>query len=367
MVLTNYWWLLIWLFTAGILANYYFPKQPVKVYGETIYQWSIPAILLLVIPYVVWAGTRGSFADTNTYRTLFYEAPTQLKDISEFINNNSKDKGFFVLLVLIKSLVGESDVLYFTLIAAIQMFLLMITYQKYSSNLWISFFLFITSTSYLSWMFNGMRQFLAVCICFYSTKYILGKDYLKAVVLIIIASTIHGTAIIMLLSFFIARGQAWNKKTMFFIFLAIIAVFYVGNFTTILSNVLEGTQYGNIMESEIWISDDGTNILRVLVNAIPAILSFVGRKYIQKEGTLLINLCTNMSIIATGIYLVSMVTSGIYIGRLPIYMILFSYILLPWEIENLFTEESKRIVYVIMCIGYLLFFYYQMHFASSLL
>ena len=95
--------------------------------------------------------------------------------------------------------------------------------------------------------------------------------------------------------------------------------------------------------------------------AIPAILSFIGLKYIQEADDPVINLCTNMSIISSGIYLVSMVTSGIFIGRLPIYASLYSYILLPWEIEHIFMRKSARLVTVAAVVAYCGFFYYQMH------
>ena len=70
-----------------------------------------------------------------------------------------------------------------------------------------------------------------------------------------------------------------------------------------------------------------------------------------------------MSIVSVGFYVVSMFTSGIFIGRLPIYFSLYSYILLPWEIDNMFTKRSARLVYVMTICAYLAFYYYQMHFA----
>ena len=85
------------------------------------------------------------------------------------------------------------------------------------------------------------------------------------------------------------------------------------------------------------------------------------------EDDQLINLCTNFSLVTAGLYLVSMFTSGIFLGRLPIYTSLYSYILLPWEIENLFIRESKRLMYVAMIVGYLGFYYYQMHVGFRLL
>ena len=367
MALTNYWWLLIWLFAIGGFLKYKLPKQKMNVHGVIEERWTILATIGLVLPYAIWAGTRGNFADTNAYRKMFIEAPAQLSDLVTYTVKIDKDKGFSAFIVLFKSFISDSHVLFFSAVAFFQMFCVAYIFRKYSRDFWITFFLFITSSSYLSWMFNGMRQFIAVCFCLLATRYVLDKNYLKSIILVIIASQFHGTAWIMLIVFFIAQGQAWNKKTLFFILLTILAVFYIGNFTNLLNDVLAGTQYGDMMSSDIWAQDDGTNIIRVMVNAVPAVLSFLGRKIIQKENNSLINLCTNMSIIGTGIYLISMVTSGIFIGRMPIYMMMYSYILLPWEIENFFTTKSKRIVYIMMMCGYLGYFYYQMHFAFSLL
>ena len=81
--------------------------------------------------------------------------------------------------------------------------------------------------------------------------------------------------------------------------------------------------------------------------------------YIQAEDDPVINFCTNMSIISTGIYIISMFTSGIFIGRLPIYASLYNYILLPWEIDHMFTKESKRLIMIVMVAAYLVFYWYQ--------
>lgn len=44
-------------------------------------------------------------------------------------------------------------------------------------------------------------------------------------------------------------------------------------------------------------------------------------------------------IISTALYAISMVTSGIFIGRLPIYCSLYANgILLPWELNHLFGQ-----------------------------
>ena len=45
---------------------------------------------------------------------------------------------------------------------------------------------------------------------------------------------------------------------------------------------------------------------------------------------------------------------------------IFGYILLPWEIDYLYKDNSRIIVYFLMIIFYLLFYYYQMHMAWGL-
>jgi hypothetical protein len=73
------------------------------------------------------------------------------------------------------------------------------------------------------------------------------------------------------------------------------------------------------------------------------------------------NLCVNASMITMALYLVSMVTSGIYVGRLPIYTTLYGYMSLPWIIDTVFERESARFITVLMIACFLGFFYIQMH------
>ena len=94
------------------------------------------------------------------------------------------------------------------------------------------------------------------------------------------------------------------------------------------------------------------------------ILSLVGLRFVRAEQSPLINIAVNCSIVTTALYIVSMFTSGILVGRLPIYTSIYSNcILLPWEIDNIFDEGSSRVVKVIAVIAYLAFYYYQCHVA----
>lgn len=323
--------------------------------------------VVAVLPLVIWAGYRGNVGDTGAYKQMFAEMPNALSNINSYMAEMDKDRGFYFLSAVIKCIIGNNDTIYFILVAAVQCYLLFKIYRKYSLSYVISFFLFVASTDYVSWMFNGMRQFVAVTITLASFPWILEKKYLRSIILILVASLFHQSALLVLPFVFIVQGKAWNKKTLLFIVAVIVAVLFADRFTDILDTMLAETQYKNVVTDwEIW-EDNGTNVLRVLVYSVPTLLSLIGLKYIRYADNPVINICTNMSIASTGLYVVSMFTSGIFIGRLPIYFSLYSYMLLPWQIENMFNKESGRIIKLIMIGAYLIFYYYQMHYTWNII
>lgn len=65
MILTNYWWLLIWVFIGGWVLNIYIPKRHEVVLGNTEVRWRVLPAFLLMLPYIVWAGFRSNaFGDS---------------------------------------------------------------------------------------------------------------------------------------------------------------------------------------------------------------------------------------------------------------------------------------------------------------
>lgn len=367
MTLTNYWWLLIWLAVAGGLLALAIPKRPVQVLGQIEYRWSWLAVLILASPYAIWCMNRSGFGDTEAYRQSFLDAPETVSQISMYLSEHPKDQGFSVLMILMKSIIGNSDKLFFLLIAVFQLFCIIYFFRKYSDDFLLCMFMFVASTDYLSWMFNGMRQFIAVSIILLSFGLVLKKRYIPAICLVLLASTIHGSALIMLPIIFVIRGKSWNKRTILMIVSICVAILFIGQFTSALDTMLAETQYSDLITNEIWTNDNGTNIFRVLFYSIPAILSLVGRHYVEEENSPVINMCVNCSICTALIYLLSVFSSGIYIGRLPIYTTLQGYAAVPWLIDHMFTKESARLVRIALIGGFLAFFYYQMHMAWGIL
>lgn len=361
--MSEYILVLIWLGIAAAVSTAMGQQSVVNICGKYERRYSLIWAVVVMLPIIWWAGNRDAVADTGVYMKQFNSMPNTVPELNEYMETVTKDKWFFYFSALIHVFLTRDTAVYFLILAAIQGGILVWIYRKFSTDYMLSIFLFIASTDYISWMYNGIRQFTAVTITFLGMGFILRRKYVLSILFILVAAQFHQSALLMIPFIFLAQGEAWNKKTILFGLIILVAVAGAGSFTGILDQVLADTQYQNVVSDWTTSNDDGTNILRVLVYSVPAILSFWGRRTIREKGDPVINLCTNMSIVSAGFYVLSAFTSGIFIGRLPIYFSLYSYILLPWEVRYLFGEEESKVIKGCMIAAYLLFYYYSMHIA----
>lgn len=363
MTLTNYWWLLIWLFLGGAIFGR-MPKCRERLNGEIVERWDIWPAIFMVLPYIVWAGFRGDIADTYLYRIGFLKAETSMSAILALFSDSTKeDVGYEIFVAVMRRIVGENADLFFLIIAAIQGLCMAMTFRRFSSNYWVCIFLFVASTDYMSWMMNGMRQFIAVTVIFACFDWMIQKKYIPLIFVILGASTFHQSALLMIPIIFIVQGEVWNYKTILMLVVTLAVVAFTDRFTPVLNDMLQNTNYDTVLGEEMLAWDDGTNFIRVLVYSVPALLSLVGLRYVRSANDPVINVSVNCAIVTMALYLVAMVTSGIYIGRLPIYTTLQGYIAVPWLVNNIFERRSAKFVMNLMVLLFCAFFYYQMFIA----
>ena len=356
--------MIFWTGIVAVLSQSVAVTNTEMVCGVEEERHSYLFALFSVLPIILWAGfrTERGYVNTNAYIRFYSTIPNTFGEVIQYIRNvNDSDWGFTLLTWLIKQVFGASYTPYLFIIALVQCTIVAFFFRKYSSNYSMSFFLFVASAEYFSWIFNGMRQFLAVVITLTAFKYLLDKQYIKYVLIVLIASTIHMTAIIMLPLAFVVQGKPWNKKTLLIIALALFAIVYTSQFTHLIDASVQNTQYSESISS--W-EDNGSNPIRVLFYSIPTVFSLLAINKIESDDNAVINVCVNMSIVSSALWLISMVTSGIYIGRLPIYVGLYNYVLYPYLIENYFDDiTNAQIAEFLMIVVYLVYYYYQIHIA----
>lgn len=356
---TSYWLLVIWCIGAGLVL-YKMPKEQLLVQGKVEHRWYWLTAMMLVFPYILWTGYRGIFVDTGAYIRHFMESSSELSSIPKMILNDEKDWGFYTLMVLTKAAGIRSYQTFFLIIATVQLLCMIYIFRRYSTDMWISFFVFIASTDYMSWMQNGIRQFTAVCILFAAFELLVQKKYIWFTIVTLIVSTIHGSSLLMLPFAYVMVGPALNRKTYLMIAAVALLIPFTDTVSPMMEQLLSDTQYNDVMTGDIWANDDGTNIIRVLVYSVPALIALFGHRYLRGSNDPVADMCINASMITMAVYLVSSVTSGIYIGRIPIYTTLHGYTVLPWLIDQIFEKTSARLIKLLMVMFYLAFFVYQM-------
>lgn len=354
-----YYFSLVWVSIFGAISN--LTSKQVKISDEVYENRSrLLMAIIAILPIIILAGCRTSVADTSAYISSFEEYPNNLSSAYSMIfDGTRRDPGFLFVSVLIKQFISTDYTVWLSIIAVISGISVMIPLYKYSCNFGVSIFLFVASCQF-TWMFNGMRQFLVASVIFGCTGLVLRRRFIPYVIIVCLLSTIHTSALILLPAYFIVTGEPWDKRTMLFIVLIILAMLFTSQFTGLLQDAVENTNYASSME-EFKSTDDGTSIMRVAVESVPIIIAFIYRNKIKDKLTPIIKLCINMSLVASGLYIISKIArSGIMLGRLPIYFSMYNLILLPWLINNIFDKKEKILVYYIMVIFYIMFFYYQM-------
>ena len=346
-------WVIIWGIMSQITA------RQVCV-GNEVYEKRVNLFMAFITFSVIifFAGFRTYVGDTDAYIKMFNNYPVLSEAHDIIFDSSAREPGFRLFSILIKTYISIEPNVWLFIIAAISGICIIKILYKYSSNYGMSIFLFMTSCQF-SWMFNGMRQFLVASIMFACTDFILKKKPIPYMIIALIMSTIHLSALIFIPVYFIVDGEPWDKRTMIFIICIVLAIVFTEKFTSILDVVVENSDYATSMKE--FKDDDGANIIRILVESVPVIIAFVYRDKINDKLTSIIKLSINMSLVASGLYIISKIAhSGIMLGRLPIYFSMYNLILLPWLINNIFDKRERMLTNFIMIICYLAFFYYQM-------
>ena len=101
---------------------------------------------------------------------------------------------------------------------------------------------------YYSYTFNIVRQFLAISIIFWATKYIEQEKYFKYIIFNIIASTIHTSAIMCFVFLFVTFGYRTEKRKFKIMAFGAAVIFVIVGFYLFNANI---TKYSNYFTSSV--------------------------------------------------------------------------------------------------------------------
>jgi transmembrane protein EpsG len=251
--------------------------------------------------------------------------------------------------MILKNFTNDPQLMIF-ITAFITNVLIIGVFYKYSRMIELSIFVYITSGFFITSM-NGIRQCLAAAIVFAATKFLFDGNWKRYFLVVLIATSIHETAIILIPIYFIVRRKAWTRATFFLISIAIIVVLGFNQFSTVLFAAIQDTQYGGYKD----FAEGGANVIRVAVEGAPLLIAFFGR---EKLKTIMPNsdYIVNMAVLSLVFMIIS--TQNWIFARFSIYFTLYQFILISWVVK-LFKESNQRLIYFTILICYLIYHYYD--------
>lgn len=301
-------------------------------------------VIATALCLVLVSGLRSNIGDTYYYKHSYKTGNFTWESIK-----SQKDIGFGVLQLILKKISDDPQIMIFTTALITNVLIIVILYN-YSKIFELSTYVYITCGLYLVSM-NGIRQFLASAIIFTGTKFLINGNWKSYILLVLFASTFHQSALILIPIYFLVRFKAWSKYTFILLFISVVIVILFNQFSNVLFSVIEDTQYGLYKNFDA----GGANIIRVVVNAMPLLLAFLGRDKIK-------------NIIPNSDYIVNMALLGFtfmvisiqnwIFARFSIYFGLYQLILLSWVVKA-FRKKDQKLIYFAILICYFVFYYYE--------
>ena len=341
--MTILWINLTIVFIFSLFSRYF--SVPSISSNITEYQKPNKFFVFIVITCLVSvSGLRSNIGDTYVYKDIY-----ENNDFTWDYIFSQKDVGFGVLQKILKLFSDDPQLMLFTT-ALITNLLIILVFYNYSRLFELSTFIYITGGTHLVSM-NGIRQVLAAAICFAAIKFLMNRNFVKYALVIILASTIHFSALIMLPVYFLVHFKAWSKYTFLMVASSVAIVFSFETFTSILFSALEDTQYSEYSTFD----EGGANVIRVAVSAAPLFLAFIGREKLRQVFPK-IDYIVNMSILGLLFMIIS--TQSWIFARVSIYFNLYQLILVSWVLEA-FTKKDQRFLYYCIIIFYFAYYYYE--------
>lgn len=350
-----YFLMVAYVFIIGVISRQLVTNGSV-VSKQNNYTNLFLAIMIFALP-LLFIGLRDYIADTtayiNTYNTMKADFPVLEGTIFQ-----TKGYGWKVYIYLLKYFFHLDATGYLFVTAVLQAVALIKFYYKFSPDYNLSVLLFFLSVTFFQ-MMNGIRQFFAVCLILFFAEWIFNKKYIRFLLVVFVAISIHNATIIWVASVFLIQGKPANKRMFIFSIIVILSIAFVDRFTNILEDTLTETVYSGYTKQ--FSSDNGSNFMHTLIAAVPLVIAIMGRDKVSETDDRITNSLINISLIETMISLLANFTSGILIGRMPACFSVFSYALLP-RLFPFLGEKNAKTIQTLCILGYFMYFvYYMVH------
>lgn len=309
--------------------------------------------LIMSVIFVVLVGLRTRGNDTYVYRQMYEGIGDSISCIADIDwRNIAGAPGLQCYSIFLKS-IGASTQDYLMLTALITIGIYLWFIRKYTCNIFLSVFYFVTMGVY-GFTMAAIKQTMAVAFLVLATDNAIQKHWIKYLFWVVIAELFHPYAFIYLVVPFVTF-HPWSGGTYFLLAGSIIVALFMSRFLPAIDTVTETLGYDY---SEDSFSGEGVNIFRVLVVWVPLVLSFLRKEHFRQSNDRAMNIIVNLMMVNSVIMFIGLFGTANYFARLANYFLIFQTLALPW-ILGTFVRNDRDTITIMSIVCFSAYYYYS--------
>lgn len=314
-------------------------------------------LLAFSMAFFVGLRTRGN--DTFAYRQMYENMQPGTDPIHLLMSTKlASSPGLYWLSAVLKN-TGASTQVYFMVCALVTVLTYHWFLRKYTTDIWLSVFYFITMGVYTFTM-AAIKQTMAVAFLVIATDAAIEKRWIKYAFFMVIAELFHPYSFIYLVVPFLAFCP-WCRKTILLLAGTLAVSLFLSRFMGAIGDLTDAMGFDYDANE---FSGAGVNIFRVIVVWVPLVLSYICRTQLLYTENRVQNMIINLSMMNSVIMFIGLFGTANYFARLANYFLIFQCLALPMILQQ-FTASSERQLQILSEVGFLGYFYYDMAVAQG--
>lgn len=307
------------------------------------------AIVLSAVPLVLISGLRSQNVGLDTYD---YANEYKLIANDNFglgYHTSWLSPGYVILCKVVSSFAGTNPFPMIFVVALFTFLFLFLSIYENSSDFFISIYLYICFALFLQTM-NQSRQMLAISITTYSYTYVKKRNLKMFLLFILIATSIHASALVFLPVYFISKIR-FSKKMIAFYITAIAGLVIAYPLIILLA---QHTPYALYIGSWYDVEQKSTTILNLVFRILLLIVCLLFYKNLIRKGQQN-EILYHISFACVALQTLT-VKSYIF-GRVTTYFFIFFIFLIPEVIYSIRNKGARITVYVIILILFAVYYF----------
>ena len=306
-------------------------------------------ILISALPMFTLIAFRGSAlgSDTLTYLRIFKEVSNTPWNRLLIVNDATYEfeHGFVIFEKLI-SLVTSTPQIYQIIYSTIYL-IAVVTFANQLEKHNFSFLYFFATLGIYTFMFTGVRQSLAMCICLLSYPLVKRRRFVPFALLVVLAFTFHKSAILFLAVYFIYGRKINFINSIFYASFAVVAYIYI----EVIQNWFNDT-----LDYEYNIEKTGNGAVFFIVIILITAFSFFAILHYRKQTFESVGLL-NVGIITLIFWLLRLATR--VAERPSYYFMFFTAAMLCYGVDAPKSSIDRLLVKSVIYVAFMLLYIYR--------